>query len=121
MSLTKNRPAEDTSAREIVIAREFNAPRELVWQAMTDPRHVVRWWGPRGFTTKIEHMDVRPGGTWEHTMRGPDGTEYPNKSLFQEVVKPERIVYSHGTGWAVRARASSRPGRSKRWPRPGRA
>jgi uncharacterized protein YndB with AHSA1/START domain len=88
----------DTSDREIVITREFAAPRELVWDAMTDPRHVVNWWGPRGFTTVIDTMDVRVGGTWKHTMIGPDGRRYPNKSIFREVTRPERIVYSHGGG-----------------------
>jgi len=86
----------NTADREIVIAREFNAPRELVWEAMTNPKHVVNWWGPRGFTTTIEKMDVRPGGVWKHVMRGPDGVNYPNRSIFTEVVKPERIVFSHG-------------------------
>ncbi len=86
------------SEREIVISRDFAAPRELVWDAMTDPRHVVKWWGPRGFTTQIEHMDVQVGGTWKHTMTGPDGTRYPNKSIFREVTRPERIVYTHGGG-----------------------
>jgi uncharacterized protein YndB with AHSA1/START domain len=85
----------DTSDREIIISRVFAAPRELVWDAMTDPTRVVKWWGPRGFTTTIEKMDVRPGGTWKHVMQGPDGTEYPNLSVFVEVVKPERIVYVH--------------------------
>ena len=89
---------EETADREILITRVFDAPRELVWQAMTDPRHVVHWWGPRGFTTTIEKMDVRPGGVWKHVMHGPDGVKYPNKSIFKEVVKPERIVYSHGGG-----------------------
>ncbi len=91
-------PSEDTSAREIVITRTFDAPRELIWEAWTDPEQVVHWWGPRGFTTTIHEMDVRPGGVWRHTMRGPDGTEYPKKSVFLEVVKPERIVFSHGGG-----------------------
>ena len=86
----------DTSDREIRISRVLDAPRELVWEAMTDPRQVVKWWGPRGFSTTIEEMDVRPGGTWKHVMRGPDGVNYPNQSLFKEIVKPERIVYSHG-------------------------
>lgn len=86
----------ENADREIFITREFNAPRELVWEAMTDPKHVVKWWGPRGFSTSIEEMDVRPGGIWKHVMRGPDGTNYPNHSVFQEVVKPERIVFSHG-------------------------
>jgi uncharacterized protein YndB with AHSA1/START domain len=95
---TKNQASPETPDREIVISRVFDAPRELVWQAMTDPRHVVHWWGPNGFTTTIETMDVRPGGTWKHVMHGPDGTAYPNKSVFREVTKPERIVYSHGGG-----------------------
>jgi uncharacterized protein YndB with AHSA1/START domain len=84
-----------TSDREIVITRVIHFPRELVWDAMTDPQHVVNWWGPRGFTTTIEKMDVRPGGTWKHVMRGPDGAEYPNHSTFTEVEKPGRIVYVH--------------------------
>jgi uncharacterized protein YndB with AHSA1/START domain len=87
-----------TPEREIVIARVIDAPRDLVWRAMTDPRQVVHWWGPHGFTTTIEKMDVRPGGVWKHVMHGPDGTDYPNKSVFTEVVKPERIAYSHGGG-----------------------
>jgi len=86
----------ENAGREIFITREFNAPRELVWEAMTNPRHVVNWWGPRGFTTTIEKMDFRVGGEWKHVMRGPDGTNYPNKSVFKEIVTPERIVFQHG-------------------------
>jgi uncharacterized protein YndB with AHSA1/START domain len=84
--------------REIVISRVFDAPREVVWDAWTDPKQVVQWWGPRGFTTTIHEMDVRPGGVWHQTMHGPDGANYPGKSVFLEVVKPERIVFSHGGG-----------------------
>jgi uncharacterized protein YndB with AHSA1/START domain len=87
---------ENMSDREIVITREFNAPRELVWEAMTNPKHVVNWWGPRGFSTTIETMDFRVDGAWKHVMRGPDGVNYPNHSVFQEIVKPEKIVFSHG-------------------------
>ncbi len=97
MTAQKN-DSKDTSEREIVITRIFDAPRELVWAAWTDPKHVVQWWGPRGFTTTIQEMDVRPGGAWTLTMHGPDGGTYPNKSLFREVVKPERIVFSHAGG-----------------------
>lgn len=82
--------------REIFIAREFNAPRELVWEAMTNPKHVVNWWGPRGFSMTIEVMDFRVGGEWKHVMRGPDGVNYPNHSVFTEIVTPEKIVFSHG-------------------------
>ena len=98
MDARKNSPTAEAKDREIVLTRVFDAPRELVWQAWTDPQHVVHWWGPRGFTTTIEKMDVRPDGVWKHVMHGPDGTDYPNSSVFKEVVKPERIVYSHGGG-----------------------
>jgi uncharacterized protein YndB with AHSA1/START domain len=93
--MTNAKPAaENVAGREIVLTRVFDAPRELVWDAWTDPRHIVKWWGPRGFTTTIHQMDVRPGGIWKQTMHGPDGTDYPGQSVFIEVVKPERIVYS---------------------------
>jgi len=93
-----SKPANESTDREIVITRVFDAPRELVFEVWTDPKHVAQWWGPNGFTTTIHEMDVRPGGVWRHTMHGPDGKDYPNKSTFIEVVKPERIVYSHSGG-----------------------
>lgn len=98
MTNTIAAPAKNLADREIVITRVFDAPRELIWNAWTDPKQIVRWWGPRGFTTTIHEMDIRPGGVWRHTMHGPDGTDYPNQNLFIEVVKPERIVYSLAGG-----------------------
>lgn len=92
----QNSVNESAPGREIVLSRDFNASRELVWEALTNPKHVVNWWGPRGFSTTIETMDVRPGGIWLHVMRGPDGVKYPNRSVFTEVVKPVRLIYSHG-------------------------
>ena len=94
--VARDSEAMTTSDREILIMRLFDAPRELVFQAWTDPVHVVQWWGPRGFTSTILEMDVRPGGVWRLVMHGPDGTDYPNKIVFIEVVKPERLVYNHG-------------------------
>ena len=91
----KSSAAPQTSDREIVIARVLNAPRELVFAAWTDPKHVAQWWGPNGFTNTIHEMDVRPGGIWRFIMHGPDGVDYPNKIVFIEVVKPERLVYDH--------------------------
>jgi uncharacterized protein YndB with AHSA1/START domain len=79
--------------REITITRVFDAPREMIWDAWTDPEQIVQWWGPRGFTSTIHEMDVRPGGVWKSTMHGPDGTDYLNHGVFKEVVKAERIVY----------------------------
>jgi uncharacterized protein YndB with AHSA1/START domain len=81
---------------EIIITRTFDAPRELIWEAWTNPIHITKWWGPVGFSTTIEVMDVRPGGEWKHVMHGPDGKNYPNHSVFTEVVKPELIRYRHG-------------------------
>jgi len=64
----------------------------------TDPKHVALWWGPNGFTNTIYEMDVRPGGVWRFVMHGPDGVDYQNKIVYDEIVKPERIVYSHVSG-----------------------
>jgi uncharacterized protein YndB with AHSA1/START domain len=83
------------AANEISISRLINAPRELVFEVWTDPDHIKNWWGPDGFTNTIHKMEVKPGGSWEFIMHGPDGTNYKNKSIFKEVVKPERLVYEH--------------------------
>ncbi|MGH2486702.1 MAG: SRPBCC domain-containing protein, partial [Ktedonobacterales bacterium] len=76
-----------------MITRVFDAPREMVWNAWTDAGQIVKWWGPHGFTLTIDEMDVRPGGVWKSTMRGPDGTEYLNDCVFTEVVRPRLIAY----------------------------
>ena len=81
---------------EIVICRTFAAPRELVWQAWTDPQHVGRWWGPAGFTTTTHSMDFRPGGSWRYTMHGPNGQDYVNRMDYIEIVAPSRLVYQIG-------------------------
>ena len=83
---------------EIILSRVLHAPRELVWQAWTDPQHVVHWWGPRGFTNTTKQHDFRVGGYWEHIMHGPDGVNYPNKCQFKEIVPLERITYLLGGG-----------------------
>ena len=77
----------------IVITRTVDAPRELVWKAWTDPKHIALWWGPNGFTNTIHAMDVKPGGEWRFIMHGPDGTDYRTRIVYLEVVKPERLVY----------------------------
>ena len=87
---------QNEASREITITRTFSAPRERVWEAWTDPEQIVKWWGPNGFTNTLFEMDVRTGGIWRHMMHGPDGTDYPNKVVYIEVLKPERLVYSHG-------------------------
>ena len=84
--------------RVIVTTRVFDAPRELVWTAWTDPKHLAQWWGPNGFTTTTSAYDFRPQGVWRFVMHGPDGRDYQNRITFDEIVKPERIVYRHGGG-----------------------
>jgi uncharacterized protein YndB with AHSA1/START domain len=78
---------------ELVLTRIFDAPRERVFQVWTDPKHVALWWGPHGFTTTVQEMDVRPGGNWRYSMRGPDGNSYPFNGKYVEVVAPERLVF----------------------------
>ncbi|MEJ7849235.1 MAG: SRPBCC domain-containing protein [Pyrinomonadaceae bacterium] len=81
-----------TNDREIVITREFDANRELLWDVWTEPKHVEKWFGPVGFTTKVTEQDMKPGGKSVYIMTGPDGTEYPGKGVYKEIVRPERIV-----------------------------
>lgn len=83
-------------SNEITISRIINAPRERVYAAWTDPDRLAQWWGPQGFTTTTQQIDVRPGGEWRYTMTGPDGEQYPNLIIFDDVAPPERLTYSHG-------------------------
>jgi uncharacterized protein YndB with AHSA1/START domain len=92
--------------REIVTTHDIAAPRPRVFAAWTDPAQLVRWWGPNGFTTTMQEMDVRPGGAWQFIMHGPDGVDYRNRSVFEEIVEPERIVFSHLSGPAFRMTAT---------------
>ncbi len=84
-----------TTSRELSISRLINAPRELVWEAWTNPEHIQHWWGPIGFKSTISKMDVKPDGVWEFVMHGPDGTDYKNKHIYLELEKPEKIVMRH--------------------------
>lgn len=79
--------------RELTLTRVFDAPRELVWRLWTEPEHMARWWGPKGFTNPICDMDVRVGGQWRIHMRAPDGVVYPMTATYVEVAPPERLVY----------------------------
>jgi uncharacterized protein YndB with AHSA1/START domain len=92
----KIKAREDFTGREFVITREFEAPRELVFKAWTDPKHLAQWWGPRGFTNPVCEWDVRPGGKIYDVMRAPDGERYPMGGEFREIVVPEKLVFSCG-------------------------
>jgi uncharacterized protein YndB with AHSA1/START domain len=84
-------PELQEDERTIVSTRIFNAPRKMVYEAFADPRQVVEWWGPNGFSTTVLEMDLRAGGKWRIVMHGPDGTNYPNEMTFTAVVPQERI------------------------------
>ena len=78
--------------RVLVITRIFDAPRSLVFKAWTEPEHMVNWFGPRGFTSKVLKNDLRPGGAYRIHMRGPDGDDHWSQGVFREIVPPERLV-----------------------------
>src|SRR3954464_8836054 len=85
-----------TAEREIVISRVIDAPRELVFEAFTDVRHLSQWWGPNGFTTTTRAFAFRVGGEWDFVMHGPDGTDYQEWISWTEIAPPERIALLHG-------------------------
>ena len=80
------------AAHTLVIERIFDAPRELVFKAWIDPRHLVRWLGPQGFTGTVIKMDVRPGGAYRFHMRSAEGLEYWQQGFYREVVESQRFV-----------------------------
>jgi uncharacterized protein YndB with AHSA1/START domain len=77
---------------ELIIIRIFNAPRQLVWKAWTDPELCMRWWGPKGFTSPACKMDLRVGGEYLNCMRSPEGQDFWSKGTFREIVAPKRLV-----------------------------
>ena len=83
-------------SNEIRISRIYDAPVEAVWDAWTDEKQVGQWWGPRGFTLTTHSTELRVGGIWHYTMHGPDGTDYPNKTVYLEIAPLARLVYDHG-------------------------
>jgi uncharacterized protein YndB with AHSA1/START domain len=86
----------DRDPTAMIVSRVVNAPRALVFEAWTDPKHLAQWWGPDGFTTTTSAFDMRPGGVWRFVMHGPDGRDYQNRITFDVIEKPKRIEYHHG-------------------------
>ncbi|MGA4844314.1 SRPBCC family protein [Streptomyces sp. G45] len=85
-----------TADREIAIDRVIDAPRELVFEAFTEVRHLSQWWGPEGFTTTTRSFEFREGGEWDFVLHGPDGTDYPEWIRWRRIAPPERIELLHG-------------------------
>lgn len=88
-----------TQQKQFTITRIFDAPRELVWRAWTDPDEAAIWWHPRGIETPREsvHIDARVGGQYAYTMIAPDGTQYPTAGEYSEITPPERLVFTWGS------------------------
>ena len=76
----------------IIIRHIFDAPRELVWKAMTDPDLIPRWWGPKMLATIVDQLDLRRGGIWRFIQRGPEGDDYVFHGVYHDIVPPERVV-----------------------------
>src|SRR4249919_4366753 len=96
MSATGQGATAQSVDREIVISRVISAPRELVFEAFTEVRHLSRWWGPDGFTTTTRAFEFRVGGAWGFVMHGPDGTDYQEWITWREIMPPKRIALLHG-------------------------
>jgi uncharacterized protein YndB with AHSA1/START domain len=88
-------PAAAQRGLGVVITRVFGAPRELVWEAWTNPKRLAEWWGPRGFTNPVCEVTLRVGGALRIHMRAPNGVIYPMRGVFQEIVKPEKLVFTN--------------------------
>ena len=86
---------QEIEERTLVLSRVFDAPRVLVYKAWTEPEHLARWWGPRGFTLITYKADVRVGGSYRFGMRSPENTEHWAHGIYREVVPPERLVMTH--------------------------
>ncbi|MFF4537075.1 SRPBCC family protein [Streptomyces aureus] len=95
-SRQETRAEPSTADREIVISRVVDAPRELVFEAFTEVRHLSNWWGPEGFTTTTRSFEFREGGEWVFVLHGPDGTDYPEWIRWVRIAAPERIALLHG-------------------------
>ncbi len=83
-------------SNEIHLTRLYDAPVQTVWDAWCDPEQVAQWWGPRGFTLTTHSKELKPGGIWHYTMHGPDGVDYPNKTVYHEIEPGKKLVYDHG-------------------------
>lgn len=94
MDARTNNAATNTADREIVITRTFDAPRELVWEAWTEPGHLMRWWAPKGCTTPFCKVDLRPGGKFHYCMRLPEGRDIWGIGVYREIIAPVLLVYT---------------------------
>jgi len=86
---------ENPEKKDMRATGVFKASIELMWKVWTDPEHIIHWWGPNGFTTTVHTMDVKEEGEWNLTLHGPDGTNFPNRSIYKEIIPLKKIVFEH--------------------------
>ena len=117
MNATTESPAGTSAGQELVITRIFDAPRELVWKAWTEPGRVMHWWGPKNYTTPFCTIDLRVGGTYLNCMRSPEGRDYWSTGVYRIIKAPELLVctdnFADEIGNVV---AASHYGMSGDWP-----
>ena len=114
---TTRKAAAGIQGQELVITRTFDAPRELVWKAWSEPKRNMRWWGPEHFTAPIIEIDFRVGGAYHFCMRSPEGQDYWTTGVFREIVPMERIVYTDAFADAKGIRVpASHYGMGDDWP-----
>ena len=106
--------SSNAAERDFVISRVFDAPRELVWKAFTDPERMQHWWGPKGFKVIASKMDLRPGGTYHYGMKAPDGSAMWGKFVYREIAAPERMVFINS--FSDEAGGVTRHPMSPNWP-----
>ena len=85
----------NTQDREMHVERLLPVSLETLWEMWANPEHIAQWWGPNGFTNTIDTMEFKEGGEWLFTMHGPDGKDYPNRSVFMEIIPMKKIVFQH--------------------------
>lgn len=90
--------ANHSTDHALVIERTFKAPRQLVWDVWTQPEHIANWWGPKGYYTRVEEYDFRPGGKWKYVMVGTNGQEHAVVGIFETILEPEKIVTTDNFG-----------------------
>lgn len=115
--MTESNARNNDASRELVITRDFDAPRELVWKAWTDPEHLMRWWGPKDYTSPVCKMDFRVGGKYLFCMRSPEGKDFWSTGTYKEIIPLEKIVvtdsFADSEGNVIPASQIGMPGE---WP-----
>jgi len=90
--MTKSEVIAKPGSHELTMTRIFNAPRDLVFKVMTDPKQIPNWWGPRQYTTIVDKMEVKAGGLWRYIQRGADGNEFAFHGVYHSIIAPERVI-----------------------------